>query len=224
VTFQAEEAMSTAERIGRWASDIAEASRRFGIPQSWIKAVMRMESGGRTLTGDKQPITSAKGAMGVMQIMPATWQDLRQQLGVGADPYDPHQNVLAGAAYLRWLYDRFGFPKLFAAYNAGPGTLDALGRGGQLPRETRAYVSGIGKILGVAMGADAPATSVAMLTRPDGVRISVDGASVDSLRAPLPDEYAPGVKTVITMGYRHQGVLEDVAKVRSLLGLRTAKA
>src|SRR6266478_1424167 len=95
-----EQALSPAQLMDRWAPFIKEASRRFGIAESWIKAVMRMESGGRTLLNDKKPITSRAGAMGIMQVMPETYQDMRQQHGLGADPYDPRDNVLAGTAYL----------------------------------------------------------------------------------------------------------------------------
>ena len=98
-----EQALSPAQLIDRWAPLIQEASRRFGIAETWIKAVMRMESGGRTLLDDKKPITSRAGAMGIMQVMPETYQDMRQQHGLGADPYDPRDNVLAGTAYLSWL-------------------------------------------------------------------------------------------------------------------------
>lgn len=55
-----------------------------------------------------------------MQLMPGTWRDMRAFYGLGPDPHDPHDNLLAGAAYLRAMYERFGYPGLFAAYNAGP--------------------------------------------------------------------------------------------------------
>lgn len=57
--------------------------------------------------------------MGLMQLMPATWRDTRELLGLGADPHNAHDNILAGTFYLRPMYDRFGYPGLFAAYNAG---------------------------------------------------------------------------------------------------------
>jgi soluble lytic murein transglycosylase-like protein len=142
--FAKEQTMSTAKLIDRWTPFIKEASRRFGVAETWIKAVMRMKSGGRTLLADSQPIKSNAGAMGIMQIMPDTYKDMREQYGLGADPYDPRDNVLAGAAYLRWLHEKYGYPKMFAAYNAGPGTLEAQVAGArELPSETRAYVSGI---------------------------------------------------------------------------------
>ena len=128
-----------AESSGPWSTDIAEASRRFGIPEPWIRAVMQVESG-----GDPRA-TSPKGAMGLMQIMPETWTELRGRHGLGADPYDPHDNILAGAAYLREMQERYGYPGLFAAYNAGPRRLDEhLSEGRPLPAETRAYLAALG--------------------------------------------------------------------------------
>jgi soluble lytic murein transglycosylase-like protein len=128
-----------------WQPLIAEASRRFGIPEAWIRAVMRAESGGQT-TLDGQPITSPAGAMGLMQVMPETYDALRQQYGLGGDPYDPRDNILAGTAYLRELYVRYGYPNLFAAYNAGPARFDAHLFGGQpLPDETLAYLAALGQ-------------------------------------------------------------------------------
>jgi soluble lytic murein transglycosylase-like protein len=64
---------------------------------------------------------SPKGAMGLMQIMPETWADLRIRHRIGDNPYDPRDNILAGAAYLHELHDRYGSPGFLAAYNAGPG-------------------------------------------------------------------------------------------------------
>jgi soluble lytic murein transglycosylase-like protein len=129
------------DRVGRWEALTVEAAERFGIPAAWIRDVMRVESGGLTeLAG--QPITSSAGAMGLMQVMPRTYDALRRRYGLGSDPYDPHDNIWAGAAYLRELYDRYGYPDLFAAYNAGPGRLDAhLVQGRALPSETQAYVA-----------------------------------------------------------------------------------
>jgi soluble lytic murein transglycosylase-like protein len=124
-----------------WASFITEAARRFAIPDAWIKSVMRAESVGRT-TLHGQPITSSAGAMGLMQVMPGTYQDMRAAYHLGADAYDPHDNILAGTAYLRAMYDRFGYPGLFAAYNAGPGRYDAYLKGeAVLPAETSAYIA-----------------------------------------------------------------------------------
>ena len=80
--------------------------------------------------------------MGLMQIMPKTWAELRARHGLGADPYDPRDNILAGAAYIRELYDRYGAPGFLAAYNAGPGRYERhLATGRPLPAETQAYVA-----------------------------------------------------------------------------------
>jgi membrane-bound lytic murein transglycosylase B len=215
-----EKAMAPAQLVDRWSSLIREASHRFGIAEEWIHAVIRMESGGRTLLDDNRKITSAKGAMGIMQLMPQTYSEMRARYGLGADPYDPHDNVLAGTAYLSWLKDKYGYPKLFAAYNAGPGTFEArLAAARELPKETRAYVSGIARILGITSdsASSQSATKIATLTRPDGSSVSIDGAKVDSIRASMQEEYAPGVRTVVSMGTLHQGVKEDLATVTALL-------
>lgn len=130
--------------IDRWSPAIRDASGRFGIPEDWIRRVIRAESGGRTLLAGR-PITSNTGAMGLMQVMPATWADMRSRHGLGRDPYDPRDNILAGTAYLRAMYDRFGYPGLFAAYHAGPGRYAEHAAGGRpLPAETLAYLSAVG--------------------------------------------------------------------------------
>ena len=136
---------AAAQPIARWQSLIAEASVRFGIPVAWIERVMRAESGGRTMLGGR-PIVSRAGAMGLMQLMPATWAEMRARLGLGRDPHDPRDNILAGTAYLRLMHDRFGYPGLFAAYNAGPARYARhLATGRPLPSETVAYVATVGE-------------------------------------------------------------------------------
>src|ERR1700722_19180769 len=107
----------TLPRLTQWQSIISNAAQQFGIPDTWIRGVMRAESGGRTRLNGK-PITSLKGAMGLVQVMPDTYRTLRVQYGLGGNAYDPHDNIFAGAAYLRQMYDRYGYPSLFAAYNA----------------------------------------------------------------------------------------------------------
>jgi soluble lytic murein transglycosylase-like protein len=135
---------AAAEPVDRWRSLIVEASARFGVPERWITRVMRAESAGRTTLGGR-PITSPAGAMGLMQLMPGTWATMRARLGLGADPHDPRDNILAGTFYLRLMYERFGYPGLFAAYNAGPGRYAAhLANGRRLPAETVAYVAAVG--------------------------------------------------------------------------------
>jgi hypothetical protein len=141
--------------IGRWEPFIAEASSRFGVPELWIRAVMAAESAGETIL-DGRPITSAAGAIGLMQVMPGTYAELRLRLGLGADPYDPRDNILAGTAYLRAMYDRYGYPALFAAYNAGPARFDDHLRGGPLPDETQRYLLSIGPDVREAVLAEHP--------------------------------------------------------------------
>ena len=134
--------------LSRWRDLVAAASRKFEIPESWITSVMRAESAGED-TVEGRPIISPAGAMGLMQIMPDTWGGLRSRYGFGKDPYDPHDNIFAGAAYLRELYQRYGYPKLFAAYNAGPGRLDAYLLGNSpLPDETQNYLITLGAASG----------------------------------------------------------------------------
>lgn len=129
-----------ADPMSQWRPLIAEAAQRCGVPELWIARVMRAESGGYTLL-DGQPIRSPRGAMGLMQLMPATWGDMRLRLGLGGDPDDPHDNILAGACYLRMMYDRFGYPGLFGAYNAGPIRYAAwLAGRAALPGETITYL------------------------------------------------------------------------------------
>jgi soluble lytic murein transglycosylase-like protein len=130
-------------QVEAWQPEIARAASNFGVPQAWVKAVMAQESGGRaTLLG--RPIRSSAGAMGLMQLMPKTYNDLRKRLALGDNPDLPGDNIAAGTAYLRQMYVRYGYPNMFAAYNAGPGRFDDyLLRNRPLPDETLRYVSAI---------------------------------------------------------------------------------
>jgi hypothetical protein len=126
-----------------YAAHIAEAAQRFAIPAAWIRAIVRVESG-----GDRRAV-SPKGAMGLMQLMPETWAALRVRYGLGRDPFDPHDNILAGAAFLREMHDRYGSPGFLAAYNAGPGRYeDYRDRRRPLPPETVAYVAALVPFVG----------------------------------------------------------------------------
>lgn len=121
-----------------WGHHIAEAASRHDVPELWIREVIERESGGR------RRAVSPAGAMGLMQVMPGTWRDLRGRYRLGRDPFDPRDNILAGTAYIREMYDRFGSPGFLAAYNAGPGALSRyLARTAPLPRETRRFVAAI---------------------------------------------------------------------------------
>ncbi|MBC9030774.1 lytic transglycosylase domain-containing protein [Sphingomonas sp. JC676] len=136
-------AAQAADFASPWEAMVIEASQRFGVPEAWIYRVIQAESGGRTMVRGR-PITSPKGAMGLMQLMPATYADMASRHGLGGDPYLPRDNILAGTAYLRLMYDRFGFPGMFAAYNCGPERYEAYLQGRQgLPAETRSYLARI---------------------------------------------------------------------------------
>jgi soluble lytic murein transglycosylase-like protein len=148
----AQSAPVAAGPVDRWSGHVAEASARFGVPEAWIRRVIQAESGGRTHLGGR-PVVSRAGAMGLMQLMPGTWREVRALLRLGADPHDPRDNILAGTYYLRAMYDRFGYPGLFAAYNAGPARYSRhLATGRRLPGETVAYVAAVS---GSAPGAPA---------------------------------------------------------------------
>ncbi len=134
-----------------WGPYIREASTRFGVPDQWIREVMRQESGGQ------EQVVSSAGAMGLMQLMPGTYDDMRQRYGLGGDPFEPHDNIMAGTAYIRLMYDRFGAPAFLAAYNAGPNRVDNyLGGGGDLPDETVNYVASIAPRLGNSLPMSGP--------------------------------------------------------------------
>jgi soluble lytic murein transglycosylase-like protein len=213
--FEQEERMTFRERMARWNPLIAEASRKFGVPQSWMRAVMQAESGGRTMLGTGRPIVSGAGAMGLMQLMPATYAEMREIYGLGPDPFDPHDNIFASAAYLRWLRQKYGYPTMFAAYNDGPGNLEErLKDGGLLPAETRLYLVNVTASVEGRRGA---MRGTAQFTRPNGAPILIDCSQVVKLRAPLPEEYAPTVRTVVTVGKVRQGVREDMKTAAAIV-------
>lgn len=135
-----------------YAAHVAEAAHRFGIPEAWIWSVMRVESAGDPVA------TSHAGAMGLMQVMPGTYAELRSRHGLGPNAYDVRDNILAGAAYLREMHDRYGAVGMLAAYNAGPGRWeDYVSRGRPLPAETVAYMARLGATVG---GSTAPSPAV----------------------------------------------------------------
>lgn len=122
--------------VDTYTAYVTEASQRFGLPERLLRAVMTAESDGIVRA------VSSKGAMGMMQIMPDTWIELSARYRLGNDPFDPRDNILAGAAYLHELHDQYGSPGFLAAYNAGPGRYDEyLVDGRPLPAETRNYVA-----------------------------------------------------------------------------------
>ena len=130
------------EAVDRFAKLIESASSRFAVPAPWIRAVMQVES-----RGDEHA-RSPRGAMGLMQLMPATWAELSVRYGLGLDPFDPRDNILAGAADLKHMHDRFGSAGFIAAYHAGPSRYEQhLATGQPLPVETTAYVAAVTPLL-----------------------------------------------------------------------------
>jgi hypothetical protein len=212
--FAQEQAMSPTQLIKRWSGNVQGAAHRFNVPVLWINAVMRMESGGRTMLSEGQPMVSNRGALGLMQVLPGTYDEMRQQYKLGPDPFRPHDNIMAGAAYLRWLKGKYAYPALFAAYNAGPQRVDdLLAHGTALPAETQAYLTGINKILGGNGGRDGSSILEVKLTRPDGSPVKVDPVAVLAVREAFAGEYPDNVKAVLRFDRRSQAVTEDVDAV-----------
>jgi len=140
---------ASAEAAVPWQSFIDEAASRFSVPASWIRAVMRIES------NSNPKALSPKGAVGLMQLMPDTYAELRVRYGLGADPTDPRDNIIAGTAYLRDMHERFGSTGFIAAYNAGPQRYEEhLATGRPLPDETLAYVTRVAPLLYGGLPAD----------------------------------------------------------------------
>jgi len=119
---------------GALSAVIEEAARTCGVDADLVRSIIEVESGFRPDS------LSAKGAMGLMQLMP----DTARELGVG-DPYDPRQNIMGGTRYLRRLIDRYGgdVATALSAYNWGMGNVDR--RPGDMPAETVAYVERVSR-------------------------------------------------------------------------------
>jgi hypothetical protein len=215
-----------------WGPYVRQASARFDMPETWVRSVMRVESGGQEYV-DGNLVTSGAGAMGLMQVMPETYAEMRAQYGLGKDPYDPHDNVLAGTAYLKWLHFKYGYPAMFAAYNDGPGNIELNMAGNHpLPAETVAYLANIRARLGdtapadnnrLNLGPGSAKPAMATLTRPDGQTVTIAGLDVKSVRAVLPGEYPDSAAAVIEIGKNRQAVREDVASATRLLRQAGAK-
>ena len=156
------------------AALVAEAAERFAIPAPWIVAVMRAES------ANDPRARSLAGALGLMQIMPDTYAELRTRYGLGADPYHPRDNIMAGAAYLRELHAQFGAPGFLAAHNAGPGRyLQYLAGTRPLPQETRDYVA----ILAPQVQAAVPPHELRLDLAPRSLFANLDGPAADGAPA-----------------------------------------
>jgi soluble lytic murein transglycosylase-like protein len=116
---------------------IVEHAHLNDVRPDLVRAVVQVES------GFNPRARSAKGALGLMQLMPATMQEFGVQ-----NPFDPADNVRAGVAYLRQLLDRYDNNETLAlaAYNAGPGAVDRHGQTVPPYAETRNYVAQIDRI------------------------------------------------------------------------------
>ena len=125
---------ATADRSRIYDDLITEHARLNSVRADLVRAVMQVESAFNPYA------RSPKGAMGLMQLMPAT----ARQYNV-INPYNPAENVRAGVAYLRELLDRYEDNEelALAAYNAGPGAVDRHGQSVPPYRETRQYVAQI---------------------------------------------------------------------------------
>ncbi len=166
---------------GKWDRYIAEASDRFQVPEEWIRAVMQQESSGRTHFSDGRPLISRAGAIGLMQVIPSTYRELAQRHDLGRDPFNPRDNVLAGTAYIRQMYDQFGSPHFLGAYNAGPGRYGRYLRGeASLPLETRRYLEALAPIVVAFLPEDHPNARTRLAAappqprppRPEAVRVT----------------------------------------------------
>jgi hypothetical protein len=179
---------------------IAEASARFGIPARWIAEVMQVES-----RGDARAL-SPKGAIGLMQIMPATYVSLAARYGLGADPWNVRDNIMAGAAYLRELYDRYGVSGFLAAYNAGPGRWEQHLSGARpLPGETVRYLSRLVPSIGADLG---PASSV-----------SIQAATASPRAAPI-FVALNVVQPAVQRAAERERILRIIAENETVLGAR----
>lgn len=143
----------SSDRTQAYDDLIVEHAQLNGVRADLVRAVVQVESAYNARA------TSPKGAMGLMQLMPAT----ARQFGV-INPYNPTENVRAGVAYLRQLLDRYGNNEelALAAYNAGPGAVDKYGETIPPYRETRNYVTKVNKIAGVKQ---VPGSKIYQVTR-----------------------------------------------------------
>jgi hypothetical protein len=176
-----------------WGPYIRAASQRFDVPTSWIRNVMRVESGGNEYMGGHLTI-SAAGAMGLMQLEPETYREMAAQYGLGPDPFNPYNNIMAGTAYIHEMYAIFGSPGFLAAYNAGPGRLaEYVNDHVPLPQETQAYLAMIAPhIAGDYPGGNSADEELAMNTSPQ-TGVGVSSSALPSVSAPVENMPPPAL-------------------------------
>jgi D-alanyl-D-alanine carboxypeptidase len=201
-----------------WHNYIHEAASRFNLPERWIREVMRAESGGRQHGIDGMLTTSWAGAMGLMQVMPGTYDVLRQRYHLGIDPYNPRDNILAGSAYIQEMYHRFGSLGFLAAYNAGPLRVDSyLNANTPLPAETIAYMAHIAPRLGLRSFAPYVDSVISDLTMRRIISYGPDSGPFQSVSlniiSPFNLDFRPHV---ITKDFNRRGLTETTGPVTSL--------
>jgi len=149
---------------------IREASRRFDMPEPWIRAVIQQESQGRPTA------VSSRGAVGLMQVTRPVYAEMRVKYGLGRSMTNPRDNILAGTAFLREMYELFGAPGFLGAYNCGPACYAAvMARRQRLPGETRSYLAALSPLLQAAkprIAVQAPAPAKVTVLLADYVRRS----------------------------------------------------
>jgi hypothetical protein len=190
-----------------YAALVAEAARRFDLPAALLQAVIRAESG-----GDARAVSPA-GTLGLMQIAPEVWSEARAKLALGADPFDPRDNILAGAARLRELHDRFGSPGFLAAYRLGPEPYQELLKSGRaLPDEAQDYVAALAPF--VAEDSPAPLTPSHLEAAPHRTE------PPSWTRAPLFVTHGDGASTAASVSAdRHPNDAPDARPVRDLTAI-----
>jgi len=143
---------------GTYSQEIAEAAARYAVPERLIWAVIRVESG-----FDPRAVSSS-GARGLMQLMPET----AAILGV-RDPFNPRENIHAGARHLRGLMERFRYdlPLALAAYNAGERPVTSH-RGIPPYPETREYVARVLRYYGAPPAWELQGSGIQQLVQRDG--------------------------------------------------------
>jgi len=202
----------SARSIDGYAAFIEEASAQFNLPSSWIRAVITVESRGNTLD------VSPKGAMGLMQLMPTTWATLKDRYHLGANPFDPHDNIVAGTAYLRELLDRFGSSGFLAAYNAGPGQYrDYLAGLRPLHDETTHYLALVARLLPelkIGDTASVPASTADWHV----ASLFVASPSIPSRTTPLADRGAansPSTAPAFALSPQSDGLFVRITKINA---------
>jgi hypothetical protein len=195
-----------------WGPYIRIAANRFDVPETWIRQVMRVESGGHEYIGGQLTVSSA-GAMGLMQLEPETYQEMAARYALGDDPFNPYNNIMAGTAYIHEMYTVYGSPGFLAAYNAGPGRLDKFVNGEEpLPDATQQYIAMIApNISGAYPRNRSEADQLALNTEPMGVSTGILPPGFQNAPYRSPD--APSQNVEVAAAVEPAPSAEDAAYV-----------